>query len=1184
MRCHLVRLMLSLAVVALSACDDGGGDPPDTGPVGDGAVLDMGMGGEGGAGGAGAAGGEGGQGGAGGVAGAPLFFIAEPGMDEVLAGRARVRVETDDDRVAGIVVRVADLELGRDEFAGDALTVGLDFETLPDGDQQLTVDAIDADGAVLGTRTVDVRIMVDPPNAAAIDDRGGALQTPNGVIVIVPPGAVDEVTRLRVVDLALDDLPDVVGDRPLEILQAIDLLPMQGPKDPSFRFARPARILFPVEDTDNAQQVGSAPFAGNIDDGELRFVSTVNVGGGWAATGGGGGTVTGVANLSRPGEPLQPLDLIELRGEGFPTKPMDLKVRLDGRAPISTIVGPRGRTARFVIPTDVTGDPVDIELLSRKDARRQIISVTVVPRDEPLPEIDVADARIAMLFDGLDMQIEQFQNADYADADVPQVSEVAAMRDQIRGSLGMPIGEWRLAFAEARADAMALSPAERQQIGAALAGLEENLAAIGAAGPLLLTQDEACLSLLIMDAFLQYFGFVTGIIPDWTPPGLVKSALLQTAMAIVDYTAKSVGCDEDDDDDDEGIWGHECDLLIRAEEANQTASVNGDVIGYGPRSPGGLGISIGGQSPFDVFVNTLFYIENIRINLFDPETGEPVAMITDVTDVDGTFTIPFVTPDATVDAVLTLPDGTQITIPISTPGDGESAYIPIFIPAPDYEQPPVADDFGFTPRIGDAVGLRSDAETGVPAVADFDDDGLLDVYFPDGQATFGAEFFIRYLGRNLGGGLFQALEYGPFPRAVREGQNQLHSIAVDVDGDGDLDLIGPAAGPNGFNVQVATDDGFAPGAVVRSPAGEVVCGAPTGMVVGDFVAGDGPDVVIYSLPSDIGGADEVDGARCVFANQGDGTFVQTRADALRAFGHEGGSVGSAADLDGDGHLDAYFELLGVIAFGDGAGGFDDVRAPDNCWRRNLSVADVFTTAPAIFDADRDGDLDLVQGPKGLFDGMSPEFVQVPACLLRNDGGRVFTGVPTAAFDHPDADGECRAVTCTQFSAGDVNADGFVDLMMYHLNTGLQVAYGGANGFTAGPVRATDDGVAAGLAAGDLDGDGQLDFAVGSRDAPDYVLINTGEDGGNSATVDLRDASGAPGGLGAYVQVDLDGDGDFETGPQAGLVGKAGAVHLGLGAAEMASVRVHFVDRGAPGGNVVEVVVSAGESAQVVDPQ
>lgn len=105
--------------------------------------------------------------------------------------------------------------------------------------------------------------------------------------------------------------------------------------------------------------------------------------------------------------------------------------------------------------------------------------------------------------------------------------------------------------------------------------------------------------------------------------------------------------------------------------------------------------------------------------------------------------------------------------------------------------------------------------------------------------------------------------------------------------------------------------------------------------------------------------------------------------------------------------------------------------------------------------------------------------------------------------------------------------------------------------------------------------------VGSRDASDGALIRTGAGGGH-VTVVLRDASGAPGGLGAQVQVDLDGDGDFSTRLQAGAVGRAGAVFVGIGAAE--AVQVWFVDRGAPGGHVVVRAATAGERLELVDPQ
>lgn len=1155
--------LLAAAALTLGGCDDGatavldGGPPADAADPRDGGPPD---------------------GDPPGPAG-PAFFIASPTMDEVLAGRASVLVRTDAEVIAGIAVRVGDAPAGRDDFAGDRLAVDLDLAALPQGEQVLVVDALDAAGAVLGSRSVAVRIVADPPQAAAIDATGGALRTQRGVVVIVPPGAVDAVTRLRVQDRALDTLPDVVGDRPLELLQAIDLLPMNGAPDPAFRFKRPARILFPVEDTDDAQQVGSAPFVGNVEDGELRFVSTVQVGGGWAATGVGGAEVSGIDNLSRPGEPLRPLDLVALRGRNFPTKPHDLQVRLDGRAPINTTVGPRGQHARFVIPPGVTGDPVAIELVNRHDSRRQIVSVAILPRDEPMPSVEIADARLALLFDGLDAQIEQFAQGDYSDPDVPQAAEVAAMRAQLVATTGADFAEWRAAFADARGEIMALPADQRQQMGAVLAGLEENLAAIGAAGPLLITQDEACLSLLIMDAFLQYFDFVTGIIPDFTPPGLLKSALIKTAMAIVDLTAKSVGCDEDDSDtDDEGIWGHECDVLIRAQEEEKTAQVNGDVIGFGPRSPGGLGLFIGGQSPFDVFANTLFFLENIRINLIDPITGEQAALFNDVTNPDGSFTLPFVATDTVVDAVLTLPDGTQITIPIPTPGDGETTYVPIFIPYPDAEGAPPPADFPFARRQGAAFGLLDGTNTGVPAVADFDADGAPDVYFPAEFLDGPEGRLVRYLARNLGDGRFQSFEYGPFPRD-EQAIALLHATALDVDGDGDLDLVGPGIGFASAAVQVNTGDGFVPGGLVASPAGPVTCARATGLAFGDFVAGDGPDIVMYSLPDDLQVTEPVAGARCVFANQGDGSFVQVSAEPLEAFGHEGGAIGSVADLDGDGHLDVYFDLLGIIAFGDGQGGFAEVRVPDACWAPNSAVAGVYLQAPAILDADRDGDLDLISPPKGVFSGAGID--QVPSCLLRNDGARAFVGVPTPAFDHPVPD-DCLALTCTRFSVADVDADGFADLLMYHLSLGFRLAMGGPAGFSAGPLLEVNDSV--GIAPGDFDGDGAIDFAIGSRDEADYVLVNTLAEVGGHVRVDLRDASGAPGGLGAQVRVDLDGDGDFETGPQAGGVGRSGVVFVGIGAAAEVDVEVRFVDHGAPGGNRITRRAGAGELLQIVDPQ
>jgi hypothetical protein len=258
--------------------------------------------------------------------------------------------------------------------------------------------------------------------------------------------------------------------------------------------------------------------------------------------------------------------------------------------------------------------------------------------------------------------------------------------------------------------------------------------------------------------------------------------------------------------------------------------------------------------------------------------------------------------------------------------------------------------------------------------------------------------------------------------------------------------------------------------------------------------------------------------------------------------------------------------------------------PDVCWQSNASITDFFSNAPAIFDVDRDGALDLMSPPKraiAFTEQGGVDETLVSACVLRNDGARGFVPQPMPALDHPVVQ-DCLVFPCSQFSPADVNADGYTDLLVYHLNTGFRLALGGSAGFEPGPLFEADDGV--GFKPADFDGDGRVDFAVGSRDETDYLFINQVQNAGGHVTVDLRDASGAPGGRGAHIQVDLDGDGDFETGPQAGAVGDAGAVFIGIGAADAVDVRVRFVDHGAPGGHIVEQRVDAGARVQVMDPQ
>lgn len=1181
----MTRWLACVAAVALWACDDGGdGEPTGDAAPGDAASGDGGGGAPGDAGpdpdgGPGSDGGPGPDGGP--ILEGPAFVLATPGEGEVLAGRAVVRAEARTEAVARITVHLGDQAVGEDDFAGDSLRVVLDIPTLPDGPGTLRVEGFDADGASLHVVERAVIVAADPPNQAMIGPNGGALKTPAGIIVVVPPGAVDAPTGLRVLDRPIDALPDVAPEG-VELLQAIDLLPMEGGPDPTFRFQAPAQIMFPVDDTDGAQTAGAGPIVGNISMGAggpvLGAVGGATVGGGFAATGGGRGTaITEVVNVNAPGEPLRALDLVEIRGRRLPTRPGDVKLRLDGGRERDLMVDPSGTSARFVLPPDVQGNPVEIQVVNRIDGRRVSVSVQVLPRQGPMPTIEEADARIGALFDGLDGAIEGFETADFEDPDEPRVGRIEGVRAQLSAQLGVPPGEWRAVFREAQTEIMGLPAEDRVRIGLALETLDMSVAAATPGGIDQITQDEACLSLFLIRTFLQYFCFVTSLVPDFTPPGLVKSALLTLAQWAVEATAESVGCnDPDEDEDQEGIWGHECDVLMMAEAAGMTGSFTGDVMGYGPRTSAGLGVFVNGQLDAEIFQDTLYPLAGVTIRVFDPVTGESAGLLADVSNPDGGFTLPFVSPDQSLQVEVTLPDGTVLTFVVDAPGDGELLYLPVFVPDAGEQGMPMPGGFPFDVASGGAIGLEDDFErTGVVA-ADFDDDGRVDLWFVSEAEENAQGATYRSLALNQGGGAFATQAHGPFAQGSAEFR-ALAARALDLDLDGDLDLAGmlPVASLNPM-VQGEAGD-FAPSAAALP---ESPCTQASATAYGDFVAGDGPDIVVWSLNAQIQAAEPVDGQRCVFANQGDGTFALMSAVDVNAFGIEAGVQAAVADIDGDGHLDAFVDLLGFVAFGDGQGGFTRVDVPDDCWQPNIAIAGVWENPGAVLDADGDGDLDLVTPPTQALSFDPAGLLPQSTCLLRNDGGRAFTGVPLSDLDGPGFD-DCRALKCAQFAAADMNADGRVDLVQHHQVDGLRVAYNGAAGWTYSGFAPLD---ARAFVVAELNGDQRLDIALASDDDPDAIAFQRAGDVGALVHVDVRGPSGAP--LhGATVLADLDGGADFAAGGLTMGVSEGHPVSLGVGGADSVDVRVVFPLTGAAGANVVTMQgVVPGTTVRVDDPQ
>ncbi len=326
-------------------------------------------------------------------------------------------------------------------------------------------------------------------------------------------------------------------------------------------------------------------------------------------------------------------------------------------------------------------------------------------------------------------------------------------------------------------------------------------------------------------------------------------------------------------------------------------------------------------------------------------------------------------------------------------------------------------------------------------------------------------------------------------------------VAVDVDGDQDLDLVlAPDDAFPGGPLQLYENDGdgdFARAGPGRIPARVTVAGD---LVAGD-VDGDGDqDLVVAGrdLQPDL-----------LFLNDGTGTFTDATAAALPTAQTDARAV-ALADLDGDGDLDLVFADAGApdrVLANDGrgvfslsatlpAGPFDrpsavvvldadldgvpeilvaEVLDPDRYWVRDPSGAWIdlaaerlpgpasMVTALAVFDADGDGDPDLAVG-----------FHDQTDLLLRNDGFGKFTSEALLASS------SSAAGSTSAFATADLDLDGDLDLVATELggvdkllwNDGTGVFGLAGPGWLGESVGATVDVLAA-----DLDGDGDSDLVT-----------------------------------------------------------------------------------------------------------
>ncbi|MFG0320332.1 MAG: FG-GAP repeat domain-containing protein [Planctomycetota bacterium JB042] len=298
----------------------------------------------------------------------------------------------------------------------------------------------------------------------------------------------------------------------------------------------------------------------------------------------------------------------------------------------------------------------------------------------------------------------------------------------------------------------------------------------------------------------------------------------------------------------------------------------------------------------------------------------------------------------------------------------------------------------------------------------------------------------------------------------------------------------PGGGFEATNVAATT---VAPGApsfsYVDRSANVPTAGATNSSFVGaarDLDRDGDPDLVVITGPA---------GSVHVFRNDGGFAFTDVTATALPLAAQIEAAYVELFDADGDGHVDMF--IVG------GAGAANGEPLPNLLLRNVGGGAGIsFQTAAlpavpgiardvAVFDADCDGDLDLVLANGS--DGVHSNEQAVPNTLLvnqgRSQGGVEGTFAIDAAFQAAAWNGpDFNIAVC----AGDVDGDGDVDLFFGRSDTQLidgtpgqpNVLLLNQGGLVFADVSATHlqplfSDNTQGARFGDLDGDGALDLIV-----------------------------------------------------------------------------------------------------------
>ena len=446
--------------------------------------------------------------------------------------------------------------------------------------------------------------------------------------------------------------------------------------------------------------------------------------------------------------------------------------------------------------------------------------------------------------------------------------------------------------------------------------------------------------------------------------------------------------------------------------------------------------------------------------------------------------------------------------------------------------PPPSGPLSFT-DISVASGIGPSVLGGHGAMfADATDDGHPDLYFTMNFDVPQADLFF------VNGGDSTFAELGA-ARGIADFDVGSHGAAfVDLDNDGDYDLVNGATGEEGAPNNIFRNNGQGFFTDV-TPAGMATRAEATrGMVTFDMDR-DG-DLDIFAVSGFLGSDDPAGERNELYRNDGNLQFTAITSGA--AYNAEAGQGVTDTDYDGDGDIDLIASnRTGRLAVLRNDGGvFTQVTAAA------LGIDRDAASGITMADIDTDGDQDML-----LVDlDASDERV---GYLYRNNGGGTFTRVQ-----------EFSSIEGFMGGFADLDNDQDLDLVF----AGDDVAYlnDGAGGFTPGPavpVAGIDDPRS--IAFADIDGDGDLDFAIGAKRSSNWLVRNNAS-GANWLHVVLVSPQGQRGAFGAKVSLYLDGligtpmIGLRESRSNNGCLGQDDpTLHFGLGAVDVVTVIVTFLD-------------------------